>query len=250
MDNKIYDQIYPFCKVRNVSHAGFNDLEPTPRVQFLEGLIARLGIQYEVDQFFASETPMYNIVLRGSSSRAVIAHHDIINPDSDNANDNSASVINAIALKLLVPEINVFLVDGEEIGGLGSQRIAEEINMGSFGPLEWVLNLELTGIGGERFMIGDYPGPLHDRIRELFNPPVFKTPFNDSVILRSAGIDSCVINPLPLAEGADRGLKWKDEGFLDLRPLSRCHSMRDSLTEISTADMQAFVERVLVPIVR
>ena len=92
----------------------------------------------------------------------VVAHHDIANPSIDNANDNSASCINAIALKLLVPELNVVLLDGEEHGGIGSQRLSEKINSGDFGSIEWVLNLELTGKGGDLFFIGNYPGAYRD----------------------------------------------------------------------------------------
>ena len=56
----------------------------------------------------------YNIMLMGSSDKFVVAHHDIVNPASDNANDNSCSVINALTIKKLRPEINVVILDGEE----------------------------------------------------------------------------------------------------------------------------------------
>lgn len=78
----------------------------------------------------------YNIVMRGTSNRMVVAHHDIVNPDIDNANDNSASVINAIMIKKLMPEMNVVLLDGEEVGGLGAHRCSELINDGFFGEIE------------------------------------------------------------------------------------------------------------------
>ena len=74
----------------------------------------------------------------------VVAHHDIVNPGIDNANDNSASVINAIMVKKLMPNIHVVILDGEEVGGLGSQRVSEQINDGYYGDIEWVLNFELT----------------------------------------------------------------------------------------------------------
>jgi hypothetical protein len=44
----------------------------------------------------------------------VVAHHDV-NNKIDNANDNSASVINAIMIKKLLPSINVILLDGENL---------------------------------------------------------------------------------------------------------------------------------------
>ena len=92
----------------------------------------------------------YNIILSGNSDKFVVAHHDIVNPNSDNANDNSCSVINALAIKKLRPEVNVVILDGEEPGGIGSTRLAERIKNGDF-RCRWVLNLELTGKGGKNF---------------------------------------------------------------------------------------------------
>jgi hypothetical protein len=63
-------------------------------------------------------------------------------------------VINAIALKMLCPEVTVVLLDGEEVGGLGSEQLAEQINAGEFGEIEWVLNLELTGVGIDVIILG------------------------------------------------------------------------------------------------
>ena len=194
----MYSKIYDFCKVRNEGPIRYNDPEiPTNRVIFLIKLLKSEGIDYELDIFPYRETSAYNLILKGSSSKMVVAHHDIANPNIDNANDNSASVINAIMIKKLMPEINVVLLDGEEYGGVGSQRVSEQIKSGQFGSIDWVLNLELSGKGGKYFFIGDYPGPLTNHINSLFNCPVVRTPFNDAVIFRKNGIDSCVINPLP-----------------------------------------------------
>ena len=100
-----------------------------------------------------------------------------------------------IMIKKLMPHINIVLLDGEECGGIGSQRLSNQILDGHFGDIDWVLNLELTGRGGKYFFIGEYPGKLHDHIKSIFSCPVVKTPYNDSVTLRRNGIDSCVINP-------------------------------------------------------
>ena len=107
----------------------------------------------------------------------------------------------------------------------------------------------MTGAGGSTFFIGDYPGKLSDHIRGIFDCPIISTPFNDSVIFRDHGIDSVVINPLPiLTEGTSR-VKW-GEDYLDYSLLYNCHSSRDTLATISTKDMQTFVEEVLVKILR
>jgi hypothetical protein len=181
----------------------------------------------------------------------VVAHHDIVNPYIDNANDNSASVINAIMIKKIMPEINVVILDGEEVGGLGSQRCSQLINDGLFGDIEWVLNLELTGRGGKYFFIGDYPGTLTDHIKSIFNCPIIKTPFNDSVIFRRNGIDSCVINPLPPTDNIEESpVKWEEGVYLDFKLLFNCHTPKDTLDTISVEDMKEFTENIVIPILK
>lgn len=272
----MYDAVKDFCKVKNKGTCLDNGSDPTPRVEFLLDLLERMGIEHHLDSFtserptFAGSRPrwydnrgqakeqeenrLFNIVMPGSSGRMVVAHHDIVNPASDNANDNSASCINAIALKRMVPELTVILFDGEEVGGLGSKHAASQILAGDHGSIEWVLNLELTGRGGDKFFIGNYPGPLSSKIISMFDCPVFNTPFNDSVILRAKGIDSTVINPLPPVMQPSKK-EWMFEPVvmggveLDTSILMNCHSTKDSLSTISTDDMRVFVEEVLHKIV-
>ena len=277
----IYSKINEFCSVRNLGNCYKNGTEPTPRVQYLMKLLKQEGIDYQLDTFgevkkkykafqFSGrirnwmnsdiedelETEVeitnnyFNIILRGTSSKMVVAHHDVQNPNIDNANDNSASVINAIALKKSRPDLNVVILDGEEMGGIGSEHLSKQINNGDFGKIDWVLNLELTGKGGKYFFIGNYPGPLHDRIISLFNCPVVNTPFNDSVTIRRFGIDSCVINPLPpLPDGQTSKVQFNDGKYLNYDYLFHCHNEKDSLSSISVDDMKEFVEEVLLKIV-
>lgn len=235
----MYNKIYDFCKVRNEGTIFENNsLVPTPRVQFILNLLDSEGIEYELDKFYTSSVTGYNIILNGDSDKMVVAHHDVNNHKTDNANDNSASVINAIMVKKLLPNINVVLLDGEEFGGIGSQHLSQQINENKFGNIEWVLNLELSGIGGKSFFIGNYPGQLTNHIKSLFDCPITRTPFNDSVIFRKNGIDSCVINPLPIL----------DNGELDYSLLYNCHSKRDTIDTIDVDDMKEFVEEILLKI--
>jgi hypothetical protein len=245
----MYDKIYDFCKVKNVGSVYKNGTCPTPRVEFILNLLVELGLAYEIDAFDIDDVNIgFNIILRGSSTRVITAHHDIVNPNIDNANDNSASVINAIATKLLRPEVTVILLDGEEVGGLGSQRAADQINAGKLGEVEWVLNLELTGRGGNTFFIGNYPGKLSDHIRGIFDCPIINTPFNDSVVFRQNGIDSVVINPLPILNEGTSQVMW-GESYLDYSMLYNCHTKQDTLDTINIKDMQVFVEEVILPII-
>ena len=245
----MYHKIYDFCKIRNFGGVYSNGDKPTPRVQFLIQLLESEGINYELDTYQSKGNTCYNLILKGESDRMVVAHHDIVNPNIDNANDNSASVINAIMIKKLIPKINVVLLDGEECGGLGSQRVSDQINDGYFNTIDWVLNLELTGRGGKYFFLGDYPGKLSNHIKSIFDCPITNTPYNDSVTFRKNGIDSVVINPIPpLNEGKTSSVKWNDDTYLDFSMLYNCHSSKDTIDTIDINDMKEFVEDVVLKI--
>ena len=244
----MYNKIYDFCKVRNLGGVYFNGDKPTPRVQFIMQLLESESIKYELDTYQSRGNTCYNLILKGDSDRMVVAHHDIVNPNIDNANDNSASVINAIMIKKLMPHINVVLLDGEECGGLGSQRVSEQINEGYFNTIDWVLNLELTGKGGKYFFIGNYPGKLSNHIKSIFDCPITNTPYNDSVTFRKNGIDSVVINPIPPLNEGISSVKWNDDTYLDFSMLYNCHSSKDTIDTIDINDMKDFVEDVVLKI--
>jgi hypothetical protein len=244
----MYNKIYDFCKVKNLGAVYLNGDKPTPRVQFIMQLLESESIKYELDTYQSRGITCYNIILKGDSDRMVVAHHDIVNPNIDNANDNSASVINAIMIKKLMPEMNVVLLDGEECGGLGSQRVSDQINEGYFGTIDWVLNLELTGKGGKYFFIGNYPGKLSNHIKSIFDCPITNTPYNDSVTFRKNGIDSVVINPIPPLNEGKSSVKWNDDTYLDFSMLYNCHSSKDTIDTIDINDMKDFVEDVVLKI--
>ena len=244
----MYNKIYDFCKVRNFGTVYSNGDKPTPRVKFLMQLLESEGINYELDTYQSRGNTCFNLILKGNSDRMVVAHHDIVNPNIDNANDNSASVINAIMIKKLMPNINVVLLDGEECGGLGSQRVSEQINEGYFNTIDWVLNLELTGKGGKYFFIGNYPGKLSNHIKSIFDCPITNTPYNDSVTFRKNGIDSVVINPIPPLNEGKSSVKWDNDTYLDFSMLYNCHSSKDTIDTIDINDMKEFTEDVVLKI--
>lgn len=249
-----YHEILPaFCAVRNKGtyHLNGDATEMTPRIVFLRHLLADLHLDYELDVW---EVPnplsglnkatihMFNIYLHGSGNKMVMAHHDVANHTVDNCNDNSASVINAIAAKILNPELNVAITDGEEFGGVGSQRVSDKIKGGYFGEIEYVVNLELTAVGGLNFFTEPYPDSnLYKKIMSVFpNTYTTRVPFHDGVILRKNGIDSLVINPLPLDE----------KGKLNFTLLYHCHTHRDSIDLANYDDMDIFVKQVITPLIK
>ena len=160
--------------------------------------------------------------------------------------------------KVNSPSTTVILLDGEEIGGIGSQRASDKMNSGEYGQVEWVLNFELTGKGGDHFFIGNNDNSLNSHIKGLFNCPVVQTPFNDSVIFLKNNIVSTVINPLPpLIKDKKKILNLfrrsktilsHDGTPLDFSILYNCHTMRDNISSIDTKDMQNFVENVVIKI--
>ncbi len=244
------DQLLPeFCALRCSAPTFFGNGDPTvlnPRINFLIETLNNLNIPYEIDSWqqiiSGREVWLHNIYLMGSTNKMVMAHHDIMNFNVDNCNDNSASVINAIATKVLNPEVHIAITDGEEIGGQGSRRTAHKINEGYFGEIEYVVNLELTACGGLNFFTEPLPeSGLYKRIMELF-PDTYTTrvPFHDGMILRYEGIDSLVLNPLPLNE----------EGKLRFSLLSYCHSPMDRITLANYDDMDIFVRNVVTPLIK
>lgn len=234
----IYDKIYDFCKIRNSGGALKNNQEQTERFKFIINLIEELGFQYEIIQFESKrykDNQFYNVYLKGSGNKMAIAHHDIYNPNCDNANDNSASIINCLALKQLNPSINIAIIDGEEppCMGIGSTKLSEDILNGYFGDIQYVLNLELTGLGGESFFVGHMGSKLENKIIEMFDPLVTDVPFNDSYILLKNGIDSAVVTTLPIINGKP-----------DYSVMYKIHTPMDSISSISTKDMKIFVEKI------
>jgi hypothetical protein len=189
----------------------------------------------------------FDIVLTGTSDKFVVAHHDIVNKDSDNANDNSCSVINALMIKKLRPEVNVVILDGEEFGGIGSNRLSQRIKAGDF-KCKWVLNLELTGKGGKNFFVGAMGTPLTDWIANRFECPMVNVPFNDSVIFKKYGINSTVINPLPVTEEKSPVINKEGE-YLNFKMLFNCHKMSDSVDTIDPKDMEEFVNEICLKII-
>jgi len=257
MNNHIipFSEILPaFCAVRNKGTFFDNGdaTETTPRIVFLRHLLADLHLDYELDVWEMpnrypvspekTTTHLFNIYLHGTGNKMVMAHHDVANHKVDNCNDNSASVINAIAAKILNPELNVAITDGEEFGGVGSQRVSDKIKEGHFGEIEYVVNLELTAVGGLNFFTEPYPDSnLYKKIMSIFpNTYTTRVPFHDGVILRRNGIDSLVLNPLPLDA----------KGKLDFSILYNCHTTRDTINLANYDDMDIFVKQVITPLIK
>jgi len=255
-----YNRILPeFCAQRCSApsiHGNGDSTVLNPRINYILQLLHELDIVFTMDSwsierevfdkesfaFVMKSYHFHNIYLMGTTNCIVTAHHDIVNPNSDNCNDNSASVINAIAAKVLNPNLTVAITDCEEFGGIGAQRVCDRIKEGYFGTINFVLNLELSAVGGRSFFTEKYPNsPLFQKIQRLFpNTPTVPVPFHDGVIMRQNKIDSVVINPLPVDPNTGR---------MRFDLLRLCHSIEDRITVANYQDMDDFVRYVITPII-
>ena len=234
----IYNEIYNFCKVRDIDRKTYSN-----RAKFLVELLTRLGIEHKVIRSFSNRHRkyFYDIFCFGSSDKFLSAHYDVVNINVDNANDDSASVINCIAYKQMNPSINLLILDGEEppFMGSGSDLASRYLKANNI-PVKWIFNLELTG-SGKLFFIDNIKTSLSDGIISLFpNVLVTPTPFNDAMIFRHNGFVSNVTTTFDL----------NDKNEADLGHLWFSHGPQDSVDKMSTEDMKNFVVNVVDKIVK
>jgi len=233
------------CKVRNLYPTFMGSENPiTNRAKYI---IDHLPSTPNLDVFEAYDPTLsyVNIELSfdvGSEQSIIfVAHHDIVNINSDNCLDNSASVVNLIAfahmcrVAKLNKSIHVVFTDCEEFGGRGAQRLSERINDGVFGNVEYVVNLELTACG-TRFLCENVKDSRLCRFLLDDGFAGVSTPFNDSVILRANDIDSICITIIPDEEL----LQVLRTGYCETWSL--CHQSNDVVENAIEEDMNKFLE--------
>jgi hypothetical protein len=258
--NLSHNILTEMCKVKNQSSSAKGSYFPiTPRVEFIVDTILDLGFHNHLylDVFKDSDNKgleyvnvelsfIANSDINKQDSVIFVAHHDINNPNSDNCQDNTASVSNLLALanKLFLNKPtnkNVFIVftDCEEFGGKGAERLSNRILEGNFGNVEYIVNLELTANGSNiwtdsKNFISD--SVLLETIKSLEEVTDVKTPFNDSVIFRKNGFDSVCVGTLTNEDLKD----VLGRGFCQTWAL--CHKMNDTIENANAKEMNNFVE--------
>lgn len=229
-----YDFLEEMCQIRNPSTAAGQILPMSPRVIYILEQLNEMGLKYQLVPFSPSwhgtkTTNFPNLVNiyvkfdaivenQDQESVVFLAHHDVANTDSENCQDNTASVCNLLHLcnKLrqdnnLQKDVYIVFTDCEEIGGRGAERLGRQIVAGDFGKVNYCVNLELTAcgdqiwaesIGGGFFNRTITESNLKNIIKENFNDRViFKgCPYNDSIELRRFNIDSICFGILPSEE--------------------------------------------------
>jgi len=268
-----YEWLEDMILVRNYRSSYKPNLSPvTNRAMFIINALNEIGVQYELDIFDDSgyslqdynRPKLVNIIVKfgsrsGQPAILFSAHHDISNPNSENCQDNSASVCNLIHLcaKLkqnaygesnnLIAQRPVIIVftDKEECGGVGAKRMSQRLLEGDFGEFQYLINLELTGLGeslwvdreNARYSYGDISRtPLMDKFDKVIgreNYHEVHTPFSDAFVFRRYNIDALCIGILPKEQ-----LIW--EGRKDTWSL--CHSETDTIEKCNAEDMDKFVD--------
>ena len=228
----------------------------TERVKYIINALASNGIEYSLDIFNSYGETYVNVEVffKGltNETRGYIAHHDINNPNSENCNDNSASVsilldfVNEVKNRnVLIDNVLVVFTDNEEFGFSGAKRLAKNIKGGKYENVKFVVNLELTAYGSEFWQDSDkgtyLSVQLEDKILETIKKNLFvvKTPPNDSMILRERGIDSICVGTLPTKE---MDMAFENNHCNTWR---NCHKVYDTFDKANGKDMD-MVKKLLL----
>lgn len=262
-----YDHLYNMCKhVRNKSHSGSGYINPiTPRLEYIMQSLGSMGVNWNIrfmdahNEVLKSDTKkLANIVvefksdLMNASTVVFSAHHDIANPNSENCQDNTASVCNLIELCSLLQNtpsedlkhnVVIAFTDCEEVGGRGMNKLIEEIKDDVYGDVELMYALELTACGDKYWIQGAEDGTeLFQLLSENIDGELTRvnTPYNESVNARRNMLDAGCIGTLTEDE-----LKLViNQGYCSTWGL--CHSKEDTFERSANMnDMKHFNETLL-----
>lgn len=255
-----YDHLHNMCKeVRNVSHSGNGYLNPiTPRLQYIMYALACQGISFEFiplenknGSLTSDSNKLANVMVTFVGSDESLptifftAHHDIANPNSENCQDNSASVCNLIHLCSILQNdkpLNTTVIgftDCEEIGGRGINKLITDITDGKYGAFGSLFALELTANGRNIWSSGTIRNSsLVDSLIYGFEKEIHivRTPYNESINVRASGLEACCIGSL-----SDSEIEVAvNRGFCDTWGL--CHKLGDTFeNSANKEDMINFV---------
>lgn len=252
--NYAHNLLTEFCKVRNEKSSLTGSENPvTNRVAFIVDTVLDLNLYkgLNLDVFNDTETLYYvnvELTLNAGCDESVmyVAHHDVNNKNSDNCQDNSASVCNLLSLAEHFSKntpnktVHIVFTDCEEFGGMGAERLSERIEEGVFGNVEYIVNLELTANGKNIWVDSKNfktESPLLNKVKELIDDVVdVKTPFSDSVVFRENEIDSVCVGTL-----TDQDVSSVlSKGYC--QTWSLCHKLDDTIDKANSNDMDNFVE--------
>jgi len=262
---------YEFLREMCSFNADFNAFTPqlypfTNRVKYICHTLTKMNVPFENDMFNAEnpdklnmDKPKYVNVyvsfkaeIKTDETIIFLAHHDIANIDSENCQDNTASVCNLLHLcgilknTKLTKNVLIAFTDAEEIVSFhscGAKRLAILSHLGFFGNVTKAINLELTANGTELWVSSDDSKKLMYEIQTNHNARRVKTPYNDSVVLEANKMNSVCIGTLTTKEmqvALQRNFCYT---------WSLCHKKEDTFDKANAMDMQNFVEYVLMKMI-
>jgi hypothetical protein len=253
-----YELLRMFTELK--SHSSFDRFAPTwtPRLLKIKELLEAFEISYRVKHYIVPGfegryfTNFYVSFNQESQEEGLIflAHHDINNEISENAQDNTSSVCQLLSMMQkvkgmdLTRPIHFALVDSEEhvnFNCCGSQVLSEDIHSGEFGNIELCVNLELTGLG-KHIWVSNFEqfSESNTNVIAKLNAQKVRTPYNDAYVLTRHGVPAICIGILD-----DSDIEVATKGFGYPRIWGLCHNMEDTFDKISEEDMIQFQNRIL-----
>ena len=244
--------------------------QPNPfsnKAMFIIDTLTKMGVKYTIDIFTYDNGKvmwgvnddschkLVNIIAEPNpeaSGAAIVfvAHHDVANIRSQNAQDNGASVCNLLRLASLIKKSGVdsqrtilLFSDCEENSAKGANQFAKSSskdvdnssirNHDTYGKISSVVNLELTGKGTVVWSDCEksyFETQLHERLEKTLGRtiPKLDTPPNDAIAFRKYGYPVLCIGILPENDMKDKDT-WKV-----------CHSLRDNIEGCDRKNMEDF----------
>ncbi len=267
-----YDFLKEYAEVHNLYTA--STAQPNPfsnKAMYIISQLTKMGVKFSVDIFTANgaditwglgdnaEHKLVNIIAEPNpqetgTNTLFVAHHDVANIHSQNCQDNGASVCNLLRLTHLIhknpadsKKTLILFSDCEEYGAKGAHRFASHaekdwknpiVTHKTYGQIESVVNLELTGKGTVVWSDCESKAPenqLHTFLEKTLGRiiPKLKTPPNDAIAFRKHGYTSLCIGTLPEDDLKDK-TTWR-----------LCHSIRDVIEGCDRKNMEDFTSFLL-----
>ena len=243
-----YDILERFNTVRNITTAD-KQQEMSVRAKLICKILHEYGIFYEIKTVQTEKYKLYNIIvpfIYAESSEVIVhsVHHDVVNVNSLNVLDNTASIANVLALainlrgKHLKYRTTFVFTDGEEIGFKGAKFIAHEITLKRLGQVKGVIVHELTGSGKmwADDLNNDYIG---NKLNEIDADMNFHwTPPNDVDAYKAEKIPTVCLGTMP----DDQMAMLKNKGYCSY--WNKCHKIDDDMGFAKREDMQNYVNQL------
>jgi hypothetical protein len=268
--NDSYDFLRDYSSVYNLFTASTPQPNPfSNRVMYIIDKLTKMGIKYTVDIFTYdggnvfwglgdnSTHKLVNIIAEPNPQATgpamlFIAHHDVANVHSQNAQDNGASVCNLLKLASEVkssPEnlkrTIILFSDSEESGARGARQFAKKVKKNkdilpvieheTYGQISAVINLELTGNGSviwsdcENNKVQE---DLHLSLEQVLGKsiPKLRTPPSDAIPFRHYNYPVLCIGILPEHDIVQKNT-WRI-----------CHSINDNIDGCNRENMKDFTD--------